>query len=144
MNLFFVAFKSNRLTEAAKRLGFRVDELKAFEKDWGQRAEHDRVSAERNLCDDWARRRVERLTQAARLVGQLVQPCADGHPSEKSADKRENEKQAHGRTSDQELIKSTRPRVSGCAAAARTKLSRWRSQRAPQQYRPSKVLRRWP
>jgi hypothetical protein len=30
-------------------------------------------------------------------VGQLVQPCADGHASEKSADKRENEKQAHGR-----------------------------------------------
>ena len=136
MNLFFVAFKSNRLTEAAKRLGFRVDELKAFEKDWGQRAEHDRVSAERNLCDDWARRRVERLTQAARLVGQLVQPCADGHPSEKSADKRENEKQAHGRTSDQELIKSTRPGVSRCEAAARTKLSRWRGQRAPQQCRP--------
>jgi hypothetical protein len=35
MNLFFVAFKSNRLTEAAKRLGFRVDELKGFEKERG-------------------------------------------------------------------------------------------------------------
>jgi hypothetical protein len=85
----------------------------------------------------------EPLTQAARLVGQLVQPCADGHSSEKSADKRENEKQAHGRTPDQKLIKS-RPRVSGYEAAARTKLSRGRGQRAAQQCRPSKELGHWP
>jgi hypothetical protein len=43
-----------------------------------------------------------------------------------------------------ELIKSTRPMVSGCEAAAKTKLSRWRGQRAAQQCRPSKVLRHWP
>ena len=85
----------------------------------------------------------EPLTQAARLVGQLVQPCADGHSSEKSANKHENEKQAHGRTPDQKLIKS-RPRGSGYEAAARTKLSRWRGQRTAQQCRPSKELRHWP
>jgi hypothetical protein len=42
------AFRRDRLIEAAKRLGVRVDELKALEKDRAQRAEHDRVLAERN------------------------------------------------------------------------------------------------
>jgi hypothetical protein len=39
------AFKSDR----GKAAWLPVDELKAFEKDRAQRAEHDRVSAERNL-----------------------------------------------------------------------------------------------
>jgi hypothetical protein len=43
------AFRRDRLTEAAKRLSTRVDELTAREKDRAQRAEHEQVLAERNM-----------------------------------------------------------------------------------------------
>ena len=42
------AFKRDRLIEAAKRLGKRVDELKALEADRRMGAEHERVLAERD------------------------------------------------------------------------------------------------
>ena len=54
------AFKRDRLSEAAKRLGKRVEELKAQEKYRAERAEHERVSAERERlparANGWANR----------------------------------------------------------------------------------------
>jgi hypothetical protein len=65
------AFKRDRLTEAAKRLGVRVDELKALEKDRAQRANHERVLAERNRLADEMGRFAEPLVQVAHLVRQI-------------------------------------------------------------------------
>jgi hypothetical protein len=50
------AFKRDRLIEAAKRLGVRVDELSAVEKARAQRAEHEQVLAERDrLAEEMGR-----------------------------------------------------------------------------------------
>jgi hypothetical protein len=65
------AFKRDRLTEAAKRLAARVDELKALERDRAQRAEHERVSAERNRLAEEMSRMAEPIVQIAQLVRQI-------------------------------------------------------------------------
>jgi hypothetical protein len=65
------AFKRDRLSEAAKRLGKRVEELKAQEKYRAERAEHERVSAERErLAADFGRM-AEPIVQIAHLVRQI-------------------------------------------------------------------------
>jgi hypothetical protein len=65
------AFKRDRLIEAAKRLGKRVDELKALEKTRAQRAEHERVSVERNRLADEMERMAGPIVQLAHLVRQI-------------------------------------------------------------------------
>jgi hypothetical protein len=65
------AFKRDRLIEAAKRLGKRVDELRALEKDRAQRAEHDRVLAERNLLAEEIGHMVKPIVRIAHLVRQI-------------------------------------------------------------------------
>jgi hypothetical protein len=65
------AFKRDRLAEAAKRLGVRVDELKVLEKARAQRAEHDRVLAERNRLAEEIESMAEPMVQIAHLVRQI-------------------------------------------------------------------------
>jgi hypothetical protein len=65
------AFKRDRLIEAVKRLGVRIDELKALEKERAQRAEHERVSAERNRLAEEIERMSEPMVQIAHLVRQI-------------------------------------------------------------------------
>jgi hypothetical protein len=66
------AFRRDRLIEAAKRLGVRVDELKALEKEGAQRAKHDRVLAERNRLAQQMERMAEPIEQMAQLVSQIA------------------------------------------------------------------------
>ncbi len=65
------AFKRDRLIEAAKRLGKRVDELKALEADRRLQAEHERVSAERDKLAGEMERMAEPIMQIAHLVSQI-------------------------------------------------------------------------
>ena len=65
------AFKRDRLIEAAKKLGKRVDELRALEKARAERAEHKRVSAERNRLAEEMGRMAEPMVQIAHLVRQI-------------------------------------------------------------------------
>ena len=65
------AFKRDRLIEAAKRLGVRVDELKALERERTQRAEHDRVLADRNGLAEEMARMAEPIARIAHLVRQI-------------------------------------------------------------------------
>jgi hypothetical protein len=65
------AFRRDRLIEAAKRLGVRVDELKALEKAHAQRAEHDRVLARRNRLAEEMGSLAESVTQIAHLVSKI-------------------------------------------------------------------------
>jgi hypothetical protein len=65
------AFKRDRLTEAAKRLGARVAELKALEKEQGQRAEHDRVLVERNRLAEEMERMAEPIVRIAHLATKI-------------------------------------------------------------------------
>jgi hypothetical protein len=65
------AFKRDRLTEAAKRLGARVEELKALEKYRAEREEHQRVSAERERLAAEFGRMAEAIVQIAHLVRQI-------------------------------------------------------------------------
>jgi hypothetical protein len=65
------AFKRDRLIEAAKRLGKRVDELNALERERAQRAEHDRVLADRNGLAEEMARMAEPIVQIAHLVRQI-------------------------------------------------------------------------
>jgi hypothetical protein len=65
------AFKRDRLIEAAKRLGVRVDELKALERERAQRAEHDRVLAERNRLAEEMQSMAGAIVQLAHLVRQI-------------------------------------------------------------------------
>jgi hypothetical protein len=65
------AFKRDRLTEAAKRLAKRVEELKALEEARRQRAEHERVSAERERLAAEFGRMAETIVQIGRLVRQI-------------------------------------------------------------------------
>ena len=55
------AFRRDRLIEAAKRLGVRVDELSAVEKARAQRAEHEQVLAERDRLGDVLERRLAKI-----------------------------------------------------------------------------------
>jgi hypothetical protein len=61
----------DRLTEAAKRLAERVDELRAVEKDWAQRAEHNRVSAERDRLAQEMGSMAEPIVRIAHLVTEI-------------------------------------------------------------------------
>jgi hypothetical protein len=65
------AFKRDRLIEAAKRLGVRVDELKALEKARAQRAEHDRVLARRNRLAEEMKGMAESIMNIADLVREI-------------------------------------------------------------------------
>src|SRR6516162_11216253 len=65
------AFKRDRLSEAAKRLAKRLEELKALEKARAQRAEHARVSAERERLAAEFGRMAEPIVQIAHLVRQI-------------------------------------------------------------------------
>jgi hypothetical protein len=65
------AFKRDRLSEAAKRLAKRVEELKALEKARAERAEHERVSAERERLAAEFGRMAEPIVRIARLVRQI-------------------------------------------------------------------------
>jgi hypothetical protein len=66
-----VAFSRDRLSEAATRLGKRLEELKALEKARAQRAEHARVSAERERLAAEFGRMAEPIVQIAHLVRQI-------------------------------------------------------------------------
>jgi hypothetical protein len=65
------AFKRDRLIEAAKRLGVRVDELKALEQARAQRAEHKRVLAERAGLAAELEHMVEPLWQMGRILTEI-------------------------------------------------------------------------
>jgi hypothetical protein len=65
------AFKRDRLTEAAKRLGARVAELRALEEACAQRAEHDQVLAERNRLAEEMGRMAEPMLEMAHLVSKI-------------------------------------------------------------------------
>jgi hypothetical protein len=65
------AFKRDRLMEAAKRLGFRVDELKALEKARAQRAEHEQVLAERNRLAEEMEDMAAPIARIAHLVSKI-------------------------------------------------------------------------
>jgi hypothetical protein len=65
------ALKRDRLIEAARRLGLRVDELRALEKDRAQRAEHDRVLARRNRLAEEMKGMAESIMNIADLVREI-------------------------------------------------------------------------
>jgi DNA repair exonuclease SbcCD ATPase subunit len=65
------SFTWDRLTEAARRLGERVAELRAFEKASAQRAEHERVSAERDRLAAELDRMATPISEIAGLVTQI-------------------------------------------------------------------------
>ena len=64
-------FTRDRLTEAARRLGERVAELKALETASAQRAEHERVSADRNRLAAEMERMAKPIAEIAGLVVQI-------------------------------------------------------------------------
>jgi hypothetical protein len=59
------------LNEARKKLAERVENLKALEKERVQRADHERVSAERAKLAEAMDRMVEPIVQIAQLVRQI-------------------------------------------------------------------------
>ena len=65
------AFKRDRLIEAAKRLGKRVDQLKALEADRRMWAEHERVRAERDRLADEMVGMADAIAQIAHLVAEI-------------------------------------------------------------------------
>jgi hypothetical protein len=65
------SFGRDRLIEAAKRLGVRVNGLKALEKDRAQRAEHQRVSAKRDRLAEEMSRMAQSVDQIAHLVSKI-------------------------------------------------------------------------
>jgi hypothetical protein len=65
------AFERDRLIEAAKRLGVRVDELRTFEKERAQRAEHEQALAERNRLAKEMERMAEPIMRIAHLVSEI-------------------------------------------------------------------------
>jgi hypothetical protein len=65
------AFKRDRLIEAAKRLGKRVDDLKALETDSRMSAEHERVEAERDRLAEEMENMADPIAQIAHLVRQI-------------------------------------------------------------------------
>jgi hypothetical protein len=64
-------FTRDRLTEAARRLGERVAELRAFEKACAERAEHERVSAERDRLAAELESVAKPIAEIAGLVAQI-------------------------------------------------------------------------
>jgi hypothetical protein len=66
------AFKRDRLAEAGKRLGARVEELKALEKARTERAEHEHVLAERNRLAEEMERMAEAIMRTAHLVSKIA------------------------------------------------------------------------
>jgi hypothetical protein len=66
------AFKRDRLVEAAKRLRVRVDELRALERARAQRAEHEKVLAERNRLAEEMERMAEPIVHIAHFVRQIA------------------------------------------------------------------------
>jgi hypothetical protein len=64
-------FTRDRLTEAARRLGERVAELRALEKASAQRAEHERVSAERDRLAAELEGKAKPIAEVAGLVAQI-------------------------------------------------------------------------
>ena len=64
-------FTRDRLTEAARRLGERLKELRASEKAGAQRAEHQRVSAERDRLAAELDHAAEPIAKIALLVAQI-------------------------------------------------------------------------
>jgi hypothetical protein len=65
------AFTRDRLNEARKKLAERVENLKALEKERIQRADHERVSAERAKLAEAMDRMPEPIVQIAQLVRQI-------------------------------------------------------------------------
>jgi hypothetical protein len=65
------ALARDRLIEAAKRLRVRIGELDALEKDREQRAEHDRVLAERNQLGQEMDSMAQPVEQIAQLVSKI-------------------------------------------------------------------------
>jgi hypothetical protein len=59
------------LSEAARRLGERLNELRALEKARAQRAEHERVQAERDRLAAEMERMGEPIAEIARLVAEI-------------------------------------------------------------------------
>ena len=64
-------FTRDGLTEAARRLGERVAELKALERASAQRAEHERVSGERDRLAAEMARMAKPIAEIAGLVAQI-------------------------------------------------------------------------
>jgi hypothetical protein len=64
-------FRRDRLREAATKLAQRVEALKALEKVRAQRAQHDRVLAERNRLAEEMERMAEPMVQIAHLVSEI-------------------------------------------------------------------------
>jgi hypothetical protein len=64
-------FRRDRLSAAKKKLAERVEALKALEKERVQRADHERVSAERNRLAEEMSRMAEPIVQIAQLVRQI-------------------------------------------------------------------------
>ena len=64
-------FTRDRLTEAARRLAERLDELRALEKARAQRAEHERVLAERDRLAAELERVAKPMAEIAGLVAQI-------------------------------------------------------------------------
>jgi len=65
------SFLRDRLTEAARRLGERVAELKALEADSRMQAEHERVLDERDRLAEEMERMADPIAQIAHLVRQI-------------------------------------------------------------------------
>ena len=65
------SFTRDRLSEAARRLGERLNELRALEKARAQRAEHERVQAERDRLAAEMERMGEPIAEIARLVAEI-------------------------------------------------------------------------
>ena len=65
------SFRRDRLSEAARRLGERLNELRALEKARAQRAEHERVQAERDRLAAEMERMGEPIAEIARLVAEI-------------------------------------------------------------------------
>jgi hypothetical protein len=66
-------FVRDRLTEASKRLGERLNELRAIEKAKAQRAEHEAVAAERERLAMELEHLAEPMAEVAALVAQIDQ-----------------------------------------------------------------------
>jgi hypothetical protein len=65
------AFERDRLIEAAKRLGVRVEALKTLEKERARRAEHEQVLAERNRLAEEMGRMAEPIMRIAHLAAKI-------------------------------------------------------------------------
>jgi hypothetical protein len=71
------AFTRDRLCEAGKKLAERIKALKALERDRAQRAEHDRVLADRNGLAEEMGHMAEHIVRIAHLVSK-IEACDRG------------------------------------------------------------------